>query len=329
MASAKRDPRRPARYVFIESMESHSGSSKVSVVALLVLSLLWAVGMVRSDLLPNFVPDLLPYFERQAIPFALLAILALAITVVRRATWPGGHLFWSSILTFLGLFVAPVGLIYLTANRVPGLTHVALFTLIPVFTLVFEPYFATGASQLRRKGLLAALAGVVGVFCVFPVVFPESWYTGLGFLVIILAAICVAGANCWAVQVAAAMPSQATAPLAAIAGAAAALAFVGAGAVTEHFVWRWDALAPVLLWSAAIELPALLLLFWLLPRMSATRMATRYGIAPLVAIVAGAVLVRPHPDLRTWLGLFLITGGYGYLLLASEEEAEPAGLSLH
>ena len=85
-------------------------------------------------------------------------------------------------------------------------------------------------------------------------------------------------------------------------------------------------LGPELLWSIAIEVPALFLLFWLMPRMSAARMATRYVIAPLLAILVGAGLMRAALVPRTWLGLMLMAAGAVYLLFAPDEKPEELSL---
>jgi len=49
---------------------------------------------------------------------------------------------------------------------------------------------------------------------------------------------------------------------------------------------------------------------------SATAMATRYVLAPLIAILVDMGIARPIVGARTWLGLLLIAGGAGALLLA-------------
>jgi drug/metabolite transporter (DMT)-like permease len=206
---------------------------------------------------------------------------------------------------------------------------------VPVFTLVFEPYVDGGFDRQTRGALLAALASVVGALCVFPVEFPGSAEAGLALCAVILAAACVAAANCKAVvmatEVAGKFPASAAAieTTTAIAGATAAVAFAVANAVMERPIWKWETLAPELLWSAVVEVPALLLLFWLMSRMSATRTATRYVIAPLLAILIGATLMRSALVPRTWLGLLLMASGAAYLLLAPAEKTESTGLSLH
>jgi drug/metabolite transporter (DMT)-like permease len=137
----------------------------------------------------------------------------------------------------------------------------------------------------------------------------------------------VAAANCGAVKVAHELPGNSIASLAVIAGGTAATGFAAQSALTERMVWKWNTIAPELAWSAAVELPALLLLFWLMRRMSATRMTVRFVLAPLITILIGFVVQQPAIEPRTWLGLFLMTAAAIGILFAPDEVPE-AGSSL-
>lgn len=295
---------------------------------MLLLCFLWSLGSLRSDLLPHPVVDILPPLERQVVPFALLAVVAAFIGVTRGAEWPRGRQVLDSMVVGLGLFAVPAGLIAFSKGWISDLTRVALFSLAPVFAVVLEPYIGRGSGQQARGGLLAALVAVVGTLCVFPVETPRSMAAGSALCAVILAAACVAAANCRAVAVANESAGNSTMPMAAIAGATAAAGLAAASALMERGAWRWDALAPELAWSAAVELPGLLLLFWLMRRLSAVRMMTRFVLAPLIAILISMVLLRPSVGLRTWLGLLLVAAGAGWLLCAREDGPEAGTLPL-
>jgi len=296
---------------------------------LLLLCFLWSLGSLRSDLLRNLTLHPLPPMEKQAVPFALLAVTAALVALIRRTDWPGGHRLLPPILVGLGLFVVPAVLVSLSREWVPELMRVALFSLAPVFAVVLEPYIGHVAGTQRRDGLPSALAAVVGTLCIFPVEIPRSPAAGIAFGAVILAVACVAAANCQAVRVVIRTPGKPVAPLAAIAGATAAVGLVAASVLMEQPFLTWNALAPELAWSAVIELPGLLLLFWLMRRMSAARMTTRFVLAPLITLLIGLVLLRPSLTLRTWLGMLLIGAGVGWLLLAAEVEPEESALPLN
>lgn len=306
-------------------------SRAAAIAALLALSLLWACAALRVDMLPNLA-ETLPYLERQVLPLGLLSITAAAIALTRDAQWQPAML--PGIWIGLGLFTLPAVLVYLADPWIPGLTRTALFTLVPVFAVVFEPYLGLASTRRLRGELLAGLVAVGGSLLVFPVATPNSLPGAGALIAVIVAAASVAAANCHGAAKASLRGRDAAGQLAAMAsmaGASGALTFAAASAVLEHPVWRWSALAPELLWSAAIELPALLLLFWLMPRISAPRMTTRYVWGPLLALLVGVVVehagraVQP----RTWLGLALMAAGAGWMLFAPREESRLSILPLN
>jgi len=260
--------------------------------------------------------------ERQALPFAMLAVASAVFAVARRTVWPRMRGAGAAVLIGLGLFVAPAELVLISHGWVSELTRVALFSLAPLFAVVFEPYMGRSAGPQSRSGLLAALVAVAGTLLVFPVDLPGSIESGGAFCAVILAAACVAAANCGAVKVAHELPANSIAWLAVIAGGTAATGFAAQSALTEQMVWRWNAISPELAWSAAVELPSLLLLFWLMRRVSATRMTMRFVLAPLMTILMGFILQRPAIEPRAWLGLFLMTAGAFGILFAPEDEPE-------
>jgi hypothetical protein len=166
--------------------------------------------------------------------------------------------------------------------------------------------------------------------CVFPVQIPQSVEAGAAFCAVILATACVAWTNCRAVPAAADLPEDSIAAFAAVGSGAAALGLGVASLLLERVVWNRQAIALELFWSAGVEAPALWLLFWLMPRMSAARMATRYVLAPLLAILIGMGLLRSGGEIRaqTWLGLGLMAAGAGRLLFASATGDDSKALSL-
>jgi len=291
-----------------------------SVAGLLLLCFLWSLGSVRADLFPNLSPNLLPYMQQQEVSFALLALASASIAFVRRVEWPQGRQMRASVFIGLGLFVAPAGLVYLSNEWVSASTRVALFSLAPVFAVVFEPYIGSGSMQQNRTGLVTALVAVIGTLCIFPLAFPPSIEGAIAFAAVISAAACVAAANCLAVKTAVELPPRSIIAMTAISGATATAGIAALSAVTERSNWKWAALGPELGWSAVVELPGLLLLFWLMRRMSAARMTTRYVLAPFISILIVLVLLRPTVGLRAWIGLLLVAAGTGWLLFAPEDD---------
>jgi drug/metabolite transporter (DMT)-like permease len=287
----------------------------------LLLCLLWAAGSLRADLF-SLTTNVLPPLDLQALQFALLAMAAALVAVLRKADWPRSRQIAQCLLAGLGLFVVPALLVHFSRGWISELSRVALFSLVPVFAVVFEPYIGRSSETPSEKRLMAALVAVVGTLCVFPVDVPGSIATGGAFCAVIVAAACVAAANLGAVFIATDLRGRSLAPMVAIMCGVAAVSFALASTVTGNAIWSWHAFRTELAWSAAVEWPALLLLFWLMRRMSAVRMTTRFLLAPLIANLIGLLLLRPTVNLRAALGLLLITSGTGWLLFKRESEEE-------
>lgn len=298
------------------------------LAGLLVLCSLWALGSLRRDLLPGGMGETLPPLARQVVPLAMLAIAATGLTTWRKTPWLHGRQMRDAVLVGLGLFVVPSGLIELTAGWVSDLTKVALFALGLVLTVVLEPYVGRDANAGEAGGLTASLMAVAGVLLMFPVELPMSVQAGSAFAGVLLAVCCVTVANCRAVEAAMEVGEDRIAPFAAVAGGIGAAGIAILSAAMEHVRWSAAGWGAVLAWSAVVELPGLALLFWLMQRMSAARMMTRFVLAPLMAIVVEMAFVRPGVGLRVWLGLVLMACGAGWLLLGPGEEADGATLKL-
>ena len=288
------------------------------MAGLLLLCLLWSLGPLQADLVPNLVPASQPRIAPHALPFALLAAVAALFSLARKAPWPRGRVLWASVAIGLGLFTAPGILVALSQGWISAPTRVATFSLVPVFAVVLEPYL--GRATEISGGLIAALAAVAGSLFVYPLQIPRSMHSTLALSALVLAAACIAAANCYAVRVAAELPAKSIAPLAALAAATAAVGFLAAGLLSRQQLGTWKPSAPELAWSVVVELPSLLLLFWLLPRISAVRMTTRFVLAPLIAILIELALVRPTLELRNWLGLLLVVAASSWLLFAPRTE---------
>jgi drug/metabolite transporter (DMT)-like permease len=297
-----------------------------TMAGFLLLCLLWAADSLRGDLLPPSAASTLPILARQALQFALLAVAAAVAAMLCRAEWPRGRRLRQCVLVGVGLFLVPALLIHFSREWISDLSRVALFSLVPVFALVFEPYFASGSDSLSKSGLIASLAGVAGTLLVFPVDVPGSIAAGASFCVLIGAAACIAAANCGAVSVAADLPGRSLLAMVAIMSGSAAAGFALASELAERPIWSWSGLSSEFEWWAAVEWPALLVLFWLMRRMSAVQMTTRFLLAPLIGNIVSLLLLRPTVGLRAGLGLLLIAAGAGWLLFRpeSENERQPA-----
>jgi drug/metabolite transporter (DMT)-like permease len=176
---------------------------------------------------------------------------------------------------------------------------VAVFSLTPVFAVVLEPYLQGSTPSRAKAALGASLTAITGVLFLFPLSIPGSLRAGMALFALLTASF----------------------------GIATAICFAAAAAFNPRAGWRWN-LSSSLLGLLVIELPALFLLFWLMPRLAASRMTARFLIAPLMTLVLGMALETPSLPVRAWLGMLLLAGGAGWLVFAPAERPELEGLEL-
>lgn len=301
----------------------------IPVTGLLLLCFLWSLGSLRSDLLPAQFAAGLPPMEREALHLAALAVVGWLLAGVFHAPWPHGRQIWDSVLIGLGMFVVPSLLGVTAKNEIPDLTRVALYSLAPVFAVAFEPYLGRLTESQSKSGLLAALGCVIGTLGVFPLMIPRTWEGAGSFFAIILAVASVAATNCWAVRFISDLPLKSGAPVASIAGASSAAILAAASLIGEQPVWTHSVIGPEIAWTTSVELPAFLLLFWLMRRMSAVRMTTRFVVTPLIVNVVGLIALRPSMRVRAALGIALIALSAGWLLASHEEDSSTDALPLN
>jgi len=290
-----------------------------ATLGLLLLSALWAVAWLRTDLFPHSGADMLSTARGQAALFFIFAAVAACMSLARRVEFPRGRYAWACAGIGVGLFVVPAGVAACTQDWVSRLDQVAFFSLTPVFAVVLEPYLQDGAPRQGKNALAGALAAIAGILCLFPLDLPGSFRAGVAWCFLIATVVGIAAINCFAVRLARDLSGRSTLAMAAEAGAASAVFFAAAAALTPHSGWRWSEISPQFVWAMLIDLPALLLLFWLMRRLSASRMAARFLIAPLFATLGGIALEPMLPPVRALLGIALLAAGAGWLVFAPEE----------
>jgi len=301
-----------------------------SALGLLLLSALWAVASLLNDLIPHFGADSLAPVQRQAALFFVFAAVAAFIAVAHRVEFPRGRRAWANAGIGFGLFVIPSTLVACARGWVSNLDQIVVFSLTPVIAVVLEPYLQGSAPRQGKGALTCTLAAVAGILLIFPIDIPSTLHAGAALCALVAAAFSIAVTNCFAVRLARNQAGRSTLPMAAQAGTASALCFATVAAFTPHAPRNWGALPAQLFEPMLTGLPTLFLLFWLMRRLGTSRMAARFLIAPLFAIVAGMALEAIFPPMRAWFGIALLAGGAGWLLFAPAEEPDVKRIaSLH
>lgn len=295
-------------------------------LGLLLLSGLWAISSLSSELLPHSSGAMLSAMQRQAALFSGFAALAACIAIARRLNFPRGRLAWACAGVGLGLFVLPSVLVFFAQGTISTLDRVAVFSLTPVFAVVLEPYLQDVPTGRGKAALAGCICAVAGILFVFPLDIPGSIRAAAALCAVVAASLGIAVTNCVAVRMARRFADGSTLPMAAQAGAASAVCFAVASAFTPHTEWRWSGLPLELLELFVLDLPALFLLFWLMRRLAASRMTARFLLAPLFTLLAGAALEAASVPERAWLGMVLLAGGAGWLVFAPAEQIEGSEL---
>src|SRR6185503_14678970 len=291
---------------------------------LLLLSLLWAVGWLRADLSPGSGGwlRLNPLWQEAA----LLGVFAVATAlggVILKRRWPTGRVAFRTVLAGFGLFVVPAVLGFVAGEWIDGATRVALFSLTPLFAVIFEPHIGSNSEKGETRGAFAAaMIAVAGTFLIFPFELPHSYASAGAILGVLVAAGSVAAANCLGVEL---VQQRGICRLtfAAVACGSASILLAIAGSIG---IVRRSSPISMDGWAVS-DLVGLALLFWLMRRMSAVQMTTRFLIAPLLANLMTLALIRPHVEVQSWIGLLLIAQGAGWLVFAKADGIAASGRS--
>lgn len=293
-----------------------------SALRLFLLSALWAVASLLNDLLPHLRADSLASAQRKTALFSVFAVVAAFIAVVQREEFPRGRRGWANACIGVGLFVVPFSLVAYTRGWMSDSDRVIVFSLTPVFAVILEPHLQGSAPRQGKGALAGALAAVACILFIFPLDIPNSFRAGAALCALVAATLGIAITNCFAVKLARSVATRSTFAMAAQAGAASAICFAMVAAFTPDAPWNWGTPPAQLLEPLFIDLPTLFLIYWLMRRLGASRMAARFLLAPLFTIVAGFPLESTYPPVRAWLGLALLAGGAGWLVFAPAEEPD-------
>lgn len=292
-------------------------------VGLLLLSALWALDWLLPDLFPGSVENVFSLPLRQAILFSAFTAIATSLVIVRGQKFLRGSLAWKSAWVGVGFFVIPTGGVAFAQHWTSSLDGAAVLCLTPLFAVVLDPYLQDCPPRRGRGSLAGALIAVAGILFLIPLETPSSFRQGVALIVLVGTSFTIAATNCVAVRLARAAGEGSAIPIAAQAGGASALCFALAASFAQSGTWGSNAVQLYLLRLFVIDLPGLFLLFWLIARMSASRMTARFLLAPLLASLAGLTLERILPPPRAWLGIVLLAGGSAWLVLApAESETE-------
>lgn len=298
------------------------------IAGLLLLSVLWAFAWLLPDLFPASGGRRISVPMGETIFFVVMAALSSFVAVARRREFSKGRSFWAWCAIGIALFVMPAIAAAFARDWISDFDQVGIFCLTPIFAAVLEPYLTDNPTRTGKAALAGGLVAFAGVLCLFPIDVPGSFRAAAALAVCLVAAFGIAAANCLAVRLASVTAGESMLPAAAQAAGASAICFAAITAVSREASWASVALSVYLPRLVLIDIPAFLLLFWLMSRMGATRMSTRFLLAPLFASLVSLALEATLPPSRALIGLALLTGGAGWLIFAPVEDQRDELISL-
>jgi drug/metabolite transporter (DMT)-like permease len=201
---------------------------------------------------------------------------------------------------------------------VPDTSQAALFALVPfvVVAVAMARELAPGEEAGVQRFFAPALAGFGGALFLLPFSFPVSARGRTMFGVLLVAVVVVGFASVWIYRLLRGFGMMEAFAVVCLSNAL----FLGVCALL--FGGSWSGALSLISISSLCYLLELFLLVWLLREMSPVRLATRYLVVPLLAVLEGLVIVRPALTVRMGAGLILLVGGAGYLLLSKSWDSD-------
>ncbi|MEO8735472.1 MAG: hypothetical protein ABI380_02935, partial [Edaphobacter sp.] len=201
---------------------------------------------------------------------------------------------------------------------VPDVSRAALFALVPfvvvAVTMSREPI--VGEESGVRRFFAPALAGFGGALFLLSFSFPISVRARTMFGVLLLAVVVVGFASAWIYRL---LRGFGMVEALAVVCLSNALFLAVCGLLSGG---SWNGAMSLISISSLFYLLDLLLLIFLLREMTPVRLAVRFFLVPLLAVLEGFVILRPAFTARMGLGLVLLVGAAGYTLLSRSHDSD-------
>ena len=203
-------------------------------------------------------------------------------------------------------------------ETLPDVSRAALFGLTPFVVVVV----VSGSDALSRdepgvrRFFVPTLAAFAGALLLLSFSFPLSSEGRVTMAVVLLAMALAGFASAWMYR------------LLHETGMMEALAVVCVANAIFYAVFRlpfdrgWNGVSSLLSITPLYSLAELLLLVWLLRRMSPVLLAVRYLAVPLLIAIEAFVILRPPWTVRMGVGLALLAGGAAYVLLSRSSDSD-------
>lgn len=258
--------------------------------------------------------------ETQSCFYGLVGVIALMVTYrklsarVRESEWDWLRLAGASIL----LLGVPAVASEWARGGVPNVSQAALFGLVPfvVVVVAMGREVIPGEEFGVRRFFAPALAGFGGALFLLSFSFPVSVRDRVMFGVLLVAIAAVGVASVWIHRLLRGFGMMEALSVVCLSNA---VCLTACGLISGG---SWSGAWPLISISSWCYLLELVLLVWLLREMSPVRLAARYLVVPLLAVLEGFAILRPAFTARMGAGLVLLVGGAGYILLSRRQDSD-------
>jgi len=234
---------------------------------------------------------------------ALAALILTAIAFAWRVPWPRGEQRQAALAFGIVDFGISLPLLYWGEQRVASGIAAVIFATIPLSTSLFARAF--GLEPLRRRVVLASLAGLGGVGLMFSSNL-EGHYEPARLVAVLLAALTASLAG---VLLKRAPGGHPLATNAWAQGVGALLCVVASRLIGEPQAWpsgqAWIAIGYLTILGSVV---AFVTFVWLLQHWPVTRTSFIAVVIPLLALILGAIVRHERPGALALVGAVIILG---------------------
>ena len=274
-----------------------------------------AVGFILFCLLSSAgwlippIADPVPTLERLGVVYGLLGLF-FGVRGFGERRWV-----WLA-LTAMGLIGVPAVFLEVALGTISGASASAGFAFVPIVVIMVVAFSGDGGA---RRLLVPALVALGGVLLLLPVEFPSALRGRLMFGGLVLVVVLVAVLSVWMYRL---LQGFALAEAIAVVCLSNSMFLLVSCLIRGEFVWRWSALASIASMSSLVGAIVVVLMVWLLRKMTPVRFAARYLVIPFFTVLEGYVLLRPDLTVRMGFGLCLLAVGAGVILISRGGEDE-------
>ncbi|MDP9265421.1 MAG: EamA family transporter [Chloroflexota bacterium] len=249
-----------------------------------------------------------------------LVLAAVALSVIARVTgarFPRGAALRGAALFGFFNFGVNFVLLYIGENSIPSGIAAILFATVPLSTGLIA--WRLHVEPLAPRKLVAAVAAVVGIVTIFAGELGLAVPLG-GLLTVLVAATSAALSGVLLKQA----PRQPAIPANAVAAAVGAVVCLATSVALgeDHALPATaEGWAPILYLTVAGSLGAFVLFAWLIKTWSVTNASFIGVVAPIVAVILGAIVRQERPALVALLGAVIVIGAVVFALWPSRGPA--------